>query len=86
MVKQADISIDYIWQELNNNIIDEEDTDKIIRIIGQIIDSSYQLRSKKELIEDFIFLQLSQKDRNEKNIMNCFLNMWNKNVMKKLWK
>lgn len=54
LVKQLDVNIDYLLNKLtefhNNNVEDKE----IIATMIKIIDSSYELRSKKELILEFI--------------------------------
>lgn len=54
LVKQLDVNIDYLLNKLtefhNNNIQDKE----IIATMIKIIDSSYELRSKKQLILEFV--------------------------------
>lgn len=54
LIKQVEINIDYILQLIRNYHESHLEDKEIIVQIGRAIDSSMELRNKKELIEQFI--------------------------------
>lgn len=54
LVKQVEVNIDYIWMLVAKYHDDNCKDKEILVAIDKAIRSSLQLRSKKELIEDFI--------------------------------
>lgn len=54
LIKQVEINIDYILQQIRRYHESHLDDKEIIVQIGRAIDSSMELRNKKELIEQFI--------------------------------
>ncbi len=63
LVKQVDINVDYIFEQFRISKSNELDGNKIIESITTIINSSYELRSKKELLIEFL---MSINPNNEK--------------------
>lgn len=80
LVKQMDINLDYIFKNVEAYHKDNiKDKDSIITITTKMVDSSYELRSKKELIIMFLTEYNENKKEIEISKMKDEFNIWKKN-------